>query len=94
MLAPVRTTLTLEDDAFATAQACAKSRAMKLGQAVSELIRRSSAHPQHCMATLDFGFGQVLATYTGGLLGHRQITGAWLHRMNGLRTPPCYEAIF
>lgn len=39
----MRTTLTLEDDAFATAQAYAKARAIKLGQAVSELIRRSSA---------------------------------------------------
>ena len=38
----MRTTLTLEDDAFATAQAYAKARAIKLGQAVSELIRRSS----------------------------------------------------
>lgn len=39
----MRTTLTLEDDAFATAQAYAKARALKLGQAVSELIRRSNA---------------------------------------------------
>jgi hypothetical protein len=38
----MRTTLTLEDDAFATAQAYAKARAIKLGQAVSELIQRSS----------------------------------------------------
>lgn len=38
----MRTTLTLEDDAFATAQAYAAARAIKLGQAVSELIRRSS----------------------------------------------------
>ena len=38
----MRTTLTLEDDAFATAQSYAKARAIKLGQAVSELIRRSS----------------------------------------------------
>ena len=38
----MRTTLTIEDDAFATAQAYAKARAIKLGQAVSELIRRSS----------------------------------------------------
>lgn len=38
----MRTTLNLEDDAFATAQAYAKARAIKLGQAVSELIRRSS----------------------------------------------------
>ena len=37
-----RTTITLEDDAFATAQTYAKARALKLGQAVSELIRRGS----------------------------------------------------
>lgn len=39
----MRTTLTLEDDAFATANAYARARAPKLGQAVSELIRRGSA---------------------------------------------------
>ena len=39
----MRTTLTLEDDAFATATAYARARALKLGQAVSELIRRGSA---------------------------------------------------
>ena len=38
----MRITLTLEDDAFATAQAYAKARAIKLGQAVSGLIRRNS----------------------------------------------------
>jgi hypothetical protein len=36
----MRTTLTLEDEAFATAQAYARSRAIKLGQAISELIVR------------------------------------------------------
>ena len=39
----MRTTLTLEDDAFATATAYAEARTLKLGQAVSELIRRGSA---------------------------------------------------
>lgn len=39
----MRTTLTLEDDAFATAQAYARARSLKLGQAVSDLIRRGSA---------------------------------------------------
>ena len=39
----MRTTLTLEDDAFSTAQAYARARAIKLGQAISELIRRGSA---------------------------------------------------
>jgi hypothetical protein len=39
----MRTTLTLEDDAFATAQAYARARSLKLGQAVSDLIRRGSS---------------------------------------------------
>jgi hypothetical protein len=39
----MRTTLTLEGDAFAVAQAYAQARALKLGQAVSELIRLGSA---------------------------------------------------
>lgn len=39
----MRTTITLEDDAFATAQAYARARALKLGQAISDLIRRGSA---------------------------------------------------
>jgi hypothetical protein len=39
----MRTTLTLDDDAFATARTYARARALKLGQAVSELIRRGSA---------------------------------------------------
>jgi hypothetical protein len=38
----MRTTLTLEDDAFTTAQTYAQARALKLGQAVSELIRLAS----------------------------------------------------
>jgi hypothetical protein len=39
----MRTTITIEDDAFATASTYARARAIKLGQAVSELIRRGSA---------------------------------------------------
>lgn len=39
----MRTTLHLEDDAFGAAQAYAQARSLKLGQAVSELIRRASA---------------------------------------------------
>jgi len=38
----VRTTLTLEDDAFEAAQTYARARSLRLGQAVSELIRRAS----------------------------------------------------
>lgn len=39
----MRTTLTLETDAFATAQACARARAMKPWQAVTKLTRLGSA---------------------------------------------------
>jgi hypothetical protein len=39
----MRTTLSLESDAFTTAQAYARARSLKLGQAVSELIRLGSA---------------------------------------------------
>lgn len=38
----MRTTVTLEDDAFSMAQSYAQVRALKLGQAISELIRRGS----------------------------------------------------
>ncbi|MEO8249149.1 MAG: hypothetical protein ABI589_07240 [Burkholderiales bacterium] len=41
----MRTTITLEDDAFAVAQAYAQARALRLGQAISELIRRASTGP-------------------------------------------------
>lgn len=40
----VRTTINLEDDAYASAEAYARARALKLGQAVSELIRLGSAN--------------------------------------------------
>ncbi len=39
----MRTTLTIEDDAFNAARTYAQARAMKLGEAVSELIRRGSS---------------------------------------------------
>lgn len=39
----MRTTITIEDDAFAMASTYARARALKLGQAVSELIRRGGA---------------------------------------------------
>lgn len=41
----MRTTFTLDDDAAALAQTYAKARSLRLGQAVSELIRRASAPP-------------------------------------------------
>jgi len=41
----MRTTLTLDDDAAALAKNFAQANALRLGQAVSELIRRASAPP-------------------------------------------------
>ena len=39
----MRSTLTLDDDAFATAVSYAHARGLKLGEAVSDLIRRGSS---------------------------------------------------
>lgn len=41
----MRTTFTLDDDAAALAQTYAKARSLRLGKAVSELIRCASAPP-------------------------------------------------
>lgn len=41
----MRTTFTLDDDAAALAQTYAKAHSLRLGKAVSELIRRASAPP-------------------------------------------------
>ncbi len=41
----MRTTFTLDDDAAALAQHYATARSLRLGKAVSELIRRASAPP-------------------------------------------------
>ncbi len=41
----MRTTFTLDDDAAELAMTYARARSIRLGQAVSELIRRASAPP-------------------------------------------------
>lgn len=41
----MRTTFTLDDDAARLAQTYANARSLRLGKAVSELIRRASAPP-------------------------------------------------
>ncbi|MBI5276408.1 MAG: PIN domain-containing protein [Burkholderiales bacterium] len=45
---------------------------------VAELLLRNTAHPKHRLLALDFGFDHVMGCCTGGLLGHRQVTDAWL----------------
>ena len=45
---------------------------------VAELLLRNTQHPTHRFLPLDFGFADVLGACTGGLLGHRQVTDAYL----------------
>ena len=45
---------------------------------VAELLLRNTGHAKHRLVPLDFGFAEVWAACTGGILGHRQITDAWL----------------
>jgi hypothetical protein len=52
-------------------------RSVSIGE-VAELLLRNTAHPAHRFVALDFGFDQVLVACTGGMLGHRQVTDAWL----------------
>ena len=45
---------------------------------VIELLARTTAHAQHRYFEIDFDMRRVQQACTGGLLGHRQITDAWL----------------
>jgi len=45
---------------------------------VAQLLLRNLAHAKHRFTALDFGFEEVLGACTGGILGHRQLTDAWL----------------
>ena len=50
----------------------------KQANEVIELLARNTTHPQHSYLSIDFDIRAVQAICTGGLLGHRQITDAWL----------------
>ena len=52
-------------------------RSIGIGE-VSDLLLRNTAHPNHRLVAMNFGFEEVLGACTGGILGHRQITDAWL----------------
>lgn len=55
---------------------------------VAEILLRNAEHPKHRFVPLDFGFEQVVGSCTGGLLGHRQVTDAYLLTLavrNGLK---------
>lgn len=61
-------------------------RALPVAQ-VSELLMHNTAHKHHRFLSAAADLAAVLATCTGGLVGHRQVTDAWLlttaaqHRM-------------
>lgn len=59
------------------AQPVFSGHAIGIGDIV-ELLLRNTAHPKHRLLPLDFGFEHVMGSCTGGLLGHRQVTDAWL----------------
>lgn len=59
------------------AQPAFSGRSIGIGE-IAELLMRNLEHPKHRLLQLDFSFEHVLGTCTGGLLGHRQVTDAWL----------------
>jgi hypothetical protein len=45
---------------------------------LAEALEHNLAHPAHRLLPLDFGFTEVLVRCTGGVVGHRQVTDAFL----------------
>ena len=44
----------------------------------ARVMKKATQVPEHRLLLIDFDYSRVLQTCTGGILGHRQITGAWL----------------
>ncbi len=45
---------------------------------LADLLAHNTAQPSHRLLALDFDFSDVLACCTGGVVGHRQVTDAYL----------------
>jgi uncharacterized protein len=45
---------------------------------LAEVLAQNVAHPAHRLVALDFSFSDVQACCTGGVVGHRQVTDAYL----------------
>ena len=45
---------------------------------LADVLAQNAAQPSHRLLPLDFDFADVLACCTGGVVGHRQITDAYL----------------
>lgn len=44
----------------------------------AELLAKNLAHPNHEFLAMEMEIGEVVAACTGGLMGHRQVTDAYL----------------
>ncbi len=45
---------------------------------LADVLAHNVAQPSHRLLSLDFAFADVLACCTGGVVGHRQVTDAYL----------------
>lgn len=45
---------------------------------VAGVLRHILAHPAHRLVPMDFAFDDTLRVCTGSIVGHRQVTDAWL----------------
>jgi toxin-antitoxin system PIN domain toxin len=45
---------------------------------LAEALKQNLMHPGHALLPLDFDFAEVLARCSGGVVGHRQVTDAYL----------------
>jgi uncharacterized protein len=45
---------------------------------LTEVLAHNVAHPGHRLLPLDFGFAEVASCCSGGVVGHRQVTDAYL----------------
>lgn len=52
-------------------------RALAIAE-VAEVLLRNVAHAHHRLVAMDFSFDEVLRCCSGGLVGHRQVTDAWM----------------
>jgi uncharacterized protein len=58
-------------------QPAVASAALSVADLAAALLR-NLAHPAHRLLALDFNFDEVVARCSGGVVGHRQITDAYL----------------
>jgi len=60
-----------------TSQPAFGGQSKSIAEATS-VLRSILAHPAHRLVSVDFSFDDVLRACTGGVVGHRQVTDAYL----------------